>query len=308
MERAPAEVPLGVALGPAAPAAGISAYVQLYGHDTLFTGFQALMAMPTILRDALRIHAHRQGTRIDNHRDEEPGKMFDQVRSIASNAGQLLATGIVPVEKGRQVARRMMAPDMFSDWGIRTLSSDHVAYHPFSYHLGSVWPAENGTVVFGFARYGCWEEAHQLAERLFALTDLSVENRLPEDVGGFPRDELHPHPGIYPAANEPQSWPDGMIILTIRALLGMRAFAPLHLLLIDPHLPIWLPDVRLERLRVGEARVALDFRRGRSGKTVYRVTRKEGQLHVLRQPVPQGPDATIPGRIRTALASLVPTL
>lgn len=468
-----AELPLGATPGPAAVAAGIPAYVQLYGRDTLFTGFQALMAMPTLLRDALRVHAHLQGTKVDNYHDEEPGKMFAQVRdgpysmlgldpqhhyygdyaaqgdflimvgqylawtgdldtvrellpsarklctwfreygdldgdgfleyvtrssrgvknqgwkdsptaivyedgrivpnpiatceiqaywyaglrqtalafliagdwryaldlwrqaedlrrrfdrtfwmeeegfyalaldpekrkvrSIASNTGQLLATGIVPAEKGRRVARRMMQPDLFSGWGVRTLSSDHVAYNPFSYHLGSVWPAENGTFVFGFARYGCWQEAHRLAEGLFSLTDLFVENRLPEDVGGFPRDELHPHPGIYPAANEPQAWSDGMIVMTIQALLGMRPFAPLNLLLLDPHLPSWLPDLRVEGLRVGQALVDLEFRRRRSGTTTYRVTRREGNLLVVRQPVPQGPNASLGRRLIAALRSL----
>jgi glycogen debranching enzyme len=65
-----------------------------------------------------------------------------------------------------------MEPEMFSDWGIRILTSRHVAYNPFSYHLGSVWPVESGTIAFGMARYGCWPECHRLAGRLFALTDL----------------------------------------------------------------------------------------------------------------------------------------
>ena len=58
------------------------------------------------------------------------------LRSIASNTGHLLATGIVPQEKASRVAYRLMEPDLFSGWGIRTLSSAHPAYNPFSYHLG----------------------------------------------------------------------------------------------------------------------------------------------------------------------------
>jgi glycogen debranching enzyme len=227
------------------------------------------------------------------------------IRSIASIAGQLLATGIIPRDKAHRLARRMLAPDMFSGWGIRTLSHDHVAYNPFSYHLGSVWPVENATFAFGFARYGCFEECHRLTEGLFALTELFVENRLPEDVGGFPRDAKHPHPGIYPAASEPQAWSASMIVLLIQSLLGIRAYAPLHLLLVDPHLPPWLPDLRLEGIQVGEAHIDLEFKRTRSGRTRYRVQRREGTIYVVHQPVPDGPEATFIGRALAVLRCLV---
>ena len=62
------------------------------------------------------------------------------VKSIASNAGLCLASGIVDDDKARTVVDRLMAPDMFSGWGVRTLSSDHPAFNPLAYHLGSVWP------------------------------------------------------------------------------------------------------------------------------------------------------------------------
>lgn len=227
-----------------------------------------------------------------------------QVRSIASNAGHLLAAGLVPREYGARVVRRMMEPDLFSGWGIRTLSSDHPAYNPFSYHLGSVWPVENGTIAFGFARYGCWEELWRLAEGIFASTELFVGSRLPEALGGLPRDDEHPHPGIYPKSNEPQGWSASMIVSTIQALLGLRPVAPLGLLLIDPHLPPWLPDLRLDGLRVGGAVLDIAFHRLPRGTTRYRVRRRAGHVRVLRQPVPDGPRASFTGRARAALASL----
>jgi glycogen debranching enzyme len=196
-----------------------------------------------------------------------------------------------------------MEPDLFSGWGIRTLSSDHPAYNPFSYHRGSVWPVENGTFAFGFARYGCWEELHRLAEGILASTELFVGHRLPEVLSGLPRDAAHPHPGIYPESNAPQGWSASMIVLLIQSLLGMRPVAPLGLLLVDPHLPQWFPDLRLEAIRVGDARVDLTFERLPDGTTRYRVTRREGRVWVLRQPVPQG-SASLGRRVRAALTSL----
>src|SRR5204863_9878038 len=145
---------------------------------------------------------------------------------------------------------------------------------------------ENGTFAFGFARYGCWDELHRLAEGAFASTELFAGSRLPEVLGGLPRDPRHPHPGIYPASNQPQGWSASMIVLTVQALLGLRAVAPLGLLLIDPHLPPWLPDLRLEDIRVGGAHVDLRARRTRDGETRYRA-RARGPVRVLRQPVPQ---------------------
>ena len=219
------------------------------------------------------------------------------IRSVASNAGHLLAAGLVPPAHGRAVARRLMAPDMHSGWGIRTLSADHPAFNPFSYHRGSVWPVEQGTIGFGFARYGAWDEMHRLARAFFDTTELFDEGRLPEVVGGVQRDAEHPHPGIYPDSCEPQGWSASAVILMVQALLGMIAVAPARLLVLDPHLPEWVPHLTLDRVRIGSAEVDLSFRRTGSGRTRWQVTRRRGHLMVLRQPPPQSPAASPWGRL-----------
>jgi glycogen debranching enzyme len=197
-----------------------------------------------------------------------------------------------------------MEPDMFSGWGIRTLSADHPAFNPFSYHRGSVWPVEQGTIAFGLARYGCWDELHRLAEGVLACTDLFIENRLPEVISGVQRDAEHPHPGIYPDSCEPQGWSASAVVMLIQALLAMVAVAPLGLLVVDPHLPAWLPDLRLEGVRVGSSRLDLEFRRTRSGRTTYRVLRREGWVRVVRQPPPQARGASPAGKAWGALTSI----
>jgi glycogen debranching enzyme len=207
------------------------------------------------------------------------------VRTLASNAGHVLATGIaLPPQAGR-VAARLLRHDMFTGWGVRTLSSAHPAFDPFSYHRGSVWPVEQGTIAFGLARYARWDELHRLARGFFDLTDLFVANRLPEVVGGVQRDGEHGHPGTYPGSHEPQAWSASSVILMVQALLGLRALAPLRILLVDPHLPDWLPDLELSGLRVGAARVDLAFRRDRRGRTALKVVRRSGRVLVRRQSV-----------------------
>jgi len=208
-----------------------------------------------------------------------------QVRSVNSNDGHLLAAGIVPPRVARAVARRLLAPDMFSGWGIRTLSADHPAYNPFSYHRGSVWPVEAGTIAVGLARYGCWPQVHQLAEATFAAAALFEGHRLPEVISGLPRDGRYPHPGAYPNACSPQGWSASAIVAVVQALLGLRPVAPLRTIVVDPHLPDWLPDLTLEGVQIGRAVFDLDVRRRRDGRTIVRA--RGDRITVLRQPTVQ---------------------
>jgi hypothetical protein len=163
---------------------------------------------------------------------------------------------------------------------------------------------EQGTIGFGFARYGCWEALHRLASALFDSTDLFIENRLPEVIGGIQRDAEHPHPGVYPQSCEPQGWSASAIVMLVQSLLGSIAFAPAGLLVVDPHLPEWLPDLRLEGVRVGDARLDIEFRRNSSGGTTWKVLRRDGWVRVVRQPPPQAPGSGPMGRLLAGVASV----
>jgi glycogen debranching enzyme len=208
-----------------------------------------------------------------------------QVRTVSSNDGHLLVAGIVPARIAPLVADRLFAPDMFSGWGVRTLSSSHPAYNPFSYHRGSVWPVEAGTIGLGLARYGCWEHLHRLAEGMFAAAALFEEHRLPEVLSGLPRDDAHPHPGVYPNSCSPQAWSASAIIALIHALLALRPVPRLRTIFVDPHLPEWLPDITLEGVQIGSRTVDIFVRRRRGGRTSIRV--RGDRLAVIRRPTLQ---------------------
>lgn len=190
-----------------------------------------------------------------------------QVRSVASDPGSCLAYGIVDNDKAGAVAERLMAPDMFSGWGIRTLSSKHPAYNPFAYHLGSVWPSPNSITAYGLKRHGFDEAMHRVAEGLFSASQVFDLDRLPEVFGGHPRDERHPHPGLYPGACSPQAWSASAVLFLVTTMLGLLPLAPRKTLIVDPVLPEWLPEVTLRNIQVGQARAALRFRRDASGHT-----------------------------------------
>jgi glycogen debranching enzyme len=446
-----AALPLGLPEGPAAPIAGLPLYQNLFGRDVLTTGWQALLASPHLLHDALHTVAAHVGTRIDDWRDEEPGKMLHQgghspkpdmgdspfdayfgdyatpvdflamlgqhylwtadlqtarelvptakkalvwleryadldrdglleyrkrspqgvrnqgwkdskpaivdehgdvqsdpivacelqgyyyaalrgiapvltatgdrvhalrlmkkakqlrsrinerlwlaeddvyalgldqdgqlLRSVTSNAGHLLTTAVPVPDQAKRLAERLMRPDMFSGWGIRTLSADHPAYHPFSYHLGSVWPVEQATIAAGFGRYGLIDELHRLARAFFDLAALYADHRIPESVGGIARDPDHPHPGIYPKADSPQAWSASGVVLMVQSLLGMRPLAPYRAVAVDPQLPPWLPELSLRNVCLGGEVGSLHFWRDQRGRTRFRASTPG--LRVVRVP------------------------
>lgn len=205
------------------------------------------------------------------------------IRVPTSNAAQCLTTGIVSDENVPRLVRRIFESDLFSGWGVRTISTRNPAYNPLSYHLGSVWPVENGTILFGLRRFGFDDRALELARGIYDLARLWDGGRIPECVGGYARDE-RAHPGAYPRATSPQAWNQSTFAILVQTLLGMRPVAALHLLALDPVLPPWLPEITVKRLRVGEAMVTLRFWRDSDGDSHYEVVEQEGTLHILRQP------------------------
>ncbi len=208
-----------------------------------------------------------------------------QVRSISSNPGHALATGIVPAAHARTLADRLMAPDLFSGWGIRTLSDRHPSYNPFAYHLGSVWPVEQATFALGFKRYGLDDHADRMVDAVLAAAALSPDHRLPEALSGHSRDAVAA-PVPYPNANSPQAWSASALVQTVQIMLGLYPFAPLRTLaIVRPRLPEWLPELTLRGLRVGRATVDLEFERRDDGSARWRVLRRDGSLFV----VPAGP-------------------
>src|SRR5438045_9096159 len=86
-----------------------------------------------------------------------------QITSMVSNVGHCIATGILDSDLVRVTADRQFEPDMFSGWGIRTLSSEHPLYNTYSYHRSSIRPVEHGASAIRFTRYGLAYHLHRLS-------------------------------------------------------------------------------------------------------------------------------------------------
>ena len=187
-----------------------------------------------------------------------------KVLTVASNPGHCLWSGLVPPERAARVVARLLAPDMNSGWGIRTLSALHTAYNPHSYHNGSVWPHDNSLIAAGFRRYGFVEEAAQVAHDISFAASHFLLNQVPELYSGIQRDGTS-FPVQYLGANVPQAWAAGSAFALLQAMLGILPNAPHGVLYVDPHLPAWLPDVTLIDLRLGQQ--VFDIKFWRDGDT-----------------------------------------
>lgn len=142
-----------------------------------------------------------------------------QVDSLTSNVGHLLWSGIADEHRAALTVQRLMAPDMFSGWGIRTMSTADAGYSPIEYHDGTVWPHDTAIVAEGMRRYGFASEAAVLAVALIEAAE-AFEHRLPEVFAGFARERTRT-PVEYPTASRPQAWSAAAPLLLLRTVLGM---------------------------------------------------------------------------------------
>jgi glycogen debranching enzyme len=209
----------------------------------------------------------------------------EPIATVASNPGHCLWSGIVDPDKAAQVVRRLMAPDMWSGWGIRTLSAAHPAYNPFDYQVGAVWPHDNSFIAAGFKRYGFAAEANQVARGIFDAAAHFESYRLPEVFAGVDR-QATSFPVQYLGANIPQAWAAGSIFLLLRTILGLRADAPAGRLFVQPTLPDWLPDLELRNLEVGGAHLHLRFWREGANSRWALLGQEGGSIDIVAEPEP----------------------
>ncbi len=206
------------------------------------------------------------------------------VFSVSSNPGHCLYCGLVPPERAARVVARMMAPDMSSGWGIRTLSAKHPSYNPYVYQLGAVWPHDNAIIAAGCKRYGFAAEAGQIARDISGAASHFVLHQVPELYAGIERNGTT-FPVQYHGANVPQAWAAGSAFMLLQALLGIEPDAPRGVLHIDPVLPHWLPDVTLYGLRLGSHEFDISFWRD-GDVTHFEVLRGDASAVRLRGSTP----------------------
>jgi glycogen debranching enzyme len=202
------------------------------------------------------------------------------VDSITSNPGHCLGLDIIDLTKARSVAERLQAPDMFSGWGIRTLSSLSPAYNPMGYHIGSVWPHDNGIIASGLRAIGITEQALEIAKGILDMTIQQPYSRPPELFCGFDRTP-EGSPVKYPVACSPQAWATGTIFQLLHVMVNLVPdVCSNDLRVVYPTLPESVQHLSLQNLKIGQTLLDLEFERS-NGATACRVVRKRGNLRVV---------------------------
>jgi glycogen debranching enzyme len=183
------------------------------------------------------------------------------LRVDSSNPGHLLFARAIDRERALQATQRLLGEGLFSGWGIRTLSSAESYFNPMSYHCGSVWPHDNALIGYGMARYGFQEEASKIFQALYDSAIHFRDYRFPELFCGVER-RVKGDPVHYPVSCSPQGWAAGAPFLLLTGLLGLRPSAETdELAIVDPCLPPFLDRLRIDNLRIGSSRIALEFER-----------------------------------------------
>jgi len=196
-----------------------------------------------------------------------------------SNAGQVLFTGIAQPDHAAIVARTLLAPDLFSGWGIRTVSRREIRYNPMSYHNGSVWPHDNAIIAVGLSRARAKDAVDQIFNGLFDAATYMDLHRLPELFCGFQRPRNR-GPTRYPVACAPQAWASAAPFCLLQAALGLEIDPTAEeLRLRHPTLPKFLKEVIVRDLQVGDGSVDFSVRREGTGVSVS-VLRAQGPIEV----------------------------
>lgn len=133
-----------------------------------------------------------------------------------SNMGHLLGTGILSREEARLVAARLLSPELFTGYGIHTMSNRAAGFWPYSYHCGSVWSHDTAIAIRGLLADGFTAEARKLADGLLTASE-SFGHRLPELFAGAPASQSG---GAvpYPASCHPQAWSSASAVVVAQAL------------------------------------------------------------------------------------------
>ncbi|HLI72961.1 MAG TPA: glycogen debranching N-terminal domain-containing protein [Acidimicrobiales bacterium] len=178
------------------------------------------------------------------------------IDSLTSNMGHCLWAGIIDEDKARIVADKLLSPEMFSGWGVRTLATSMGGFNPMSYHCGSVWPHDTALVAAGLARYGFVDHSLRLVT---ALLDVALElgGRLPELFCGLDRAEFS-SPVAYPTSCSPQAWAAASPLLCLRIMLRLDPWIPYGKTWLAPALPEGIKRLKVEGIPLAGSRVSVE--------------------------------------------------
>ena len=189
-------------------------------------------------------------------------------RVVTSNPGHLLFSGIA--YKERAIAERLFKKDMFSGWGIRTLSSNENSYDPFSYHNGSVWPHDNAIIALGLSYTGFNKLASILSNSMFMMIYLMKDHQAPELVSGIDK-EMSKIPVPIPTANKPQAWSAASVFAFLTSMINMKPDIERKKVILKPSLPKGLKSLKLKGIKLGNRELSFQIFKNRNDEYLIKI-------------------------------------
>jgi len=172
------------------------------------------------------------------------------VRSITSNVGHLLLASFVKGQYAEKIGQRLLSEDMFTGYGIRTMSNLSTGYYPMSYHNGSVWPHDNGMILLGCLRSERHKEAIMIVSGLLRAAAEVPDQRFPELFCGYSKHE-NERLVRYPTTCSPQAWSAATTFVMLQAMLGLQVDVLQGTISMTPTLPLDVQELNIVGLTIG---------------------------------------------------------
>jgi len=161
-----------------------------------------------------------------------------------------------------RVLDRLVADDMWSGWGIRTLSSKHPGYNPYSYHCDRSGRTTTRQSPVGSAGLAGTPRRSASPKESSPPPSGSMPTGCPNLFSGLPRD-TGAFPVPYLGANVPQAWAAAAVFRLVAILCGIHTVGRTRTMYVNPDLPDWLPSLTLRNLRAGRGSMELHLERDR---------------------------------------------
>jgi len=202
-------------------------------------------------------------------------------RVKSSNAGHCLFTEIADIDKALILAETLLDSDMFSGWGVRTLSSQSGRYNPMSYHNGSIWPHDNALIAYGLSKYGLQKHVLKIMESIFDASLFIELQRVPELYCGFDR-RKGIGPTAYPVACSPQAWSVGAVFMLLQSCLRIDINSINKTITFDRiMLPDYLNEIRLIDLKLENEKCSLIINRSKYDNVGFNILQKPDNWEIV---------------------------
>ena len=202
------------------------------------------------------------------------------VDSVGSNAGHCLMGDLVDPDKRKLLARRFLQDDLFSGFGVRTLSTHARGYSAARYQRGAVWAHDNALIAYGLSRHGDTREANRIASGILQAAAQFPNGRLPELFSGLSRHATNDKVVPIPIACQPQGWAAASPFLLLQAVLGIFPDALNRRITVRPDL-VGAPFARVSVRDLAFAGGALSMEfTVRDGRTIADIVEQDGDFDI----------------------------